>query len=232
MLSQVDAGHTAASVAERATVERIAFNATLIALEPRRRWPENGLCRVSLGARHAEQLARFLSDRRGTKLVLGDRTYTGYYDYRATQAVESGLRHNAALQEKHTLLIDDAEHARDHLPGFDALAHGAAKCLPEEGMELLHGHVLDQTSPHTRFSDHQDTEENCKKCARKPDREVVYTVVLKLSRGGDTAIRILGQEAVVYEAEPGTGVVFKSALWHRTEKASEGTMKLTLFFGR
>ena len=59
-----------------------------------------------------------------------------------------------------------------------------------------------------------------------------YTVVLLLSHGGDTAVRVLGQEPVAYEAEPGTGVLFKSALWHRTERASEGTMKLALFFGR
>ena len=99
-------------------------------------------------------------------------------------------------------------------------------------MELLHGHVLDQTSEHTQFSDHQDTEENRKKGARRADREVVYTVIIKLSRGGDTAMRVLGCEPVAYEAAPGTGVCFRSELWHRTERASAGTVKLALFFGR
>ena len=42
----------------------------------------------------------------------------------------------------------------------------------------------------------------------------------------------LGRNAVEYEAAPGTGVCFRSELWHRTERASEGTMKVTLFFGR
>ena len=61
---------------------------------------------------------------------------------------------------------------------------------------------------------------------------MVYTVVLKLSRGGDTAMRVLGCEPVAYEAAPGTGVCFRSELWHRTERASAGTVKLALFFGR
>ena len=105
------------------------------------------------------------------------------------------------------------------------------RCLPEE-LDLLHGHTLDQSSEHSTFSDHQDTEENRKKGARRPDRQVIYTVVIKLSRGGDTAMRVLGRKAVEYEAAPGTGVYFRSELWHRTERASEGTMKVTLFFGR
>ena len=38
----------------------------------------------------------------------------------------------------------------------------------------------------------------------------------------------LGQGGVVYEAQPGTGVMFLSELWHRTETTSSGTMKVTL----
>ena len=97
---------------------------------------------------------------------------------------------------------------------------------------MLHGHVLDHSSEHTRFSDHQDTEENRKKRARRPDREVMYTVVIKLSRGGETAVRVLGHAPVVYESAAGTGVCFLSELWHRTERASAGTVTLTLFVGR
>ena len=44
--------------------------------------------------------------------------------------------------------------------------------------------------------------------------------------------RVLGCEPVAYEAAPGTGVCFRSELWHRTERASAGTVKLALFFGR
>ena len=60
----------------------------------------------------------------------------------------------------------------------------------------------------------------------------IYTVIIKLSRGGDTAMRVLRCEPVAYEAAPGTGVCFRSELWHRTERASAGTVKLALFFGR
>ena len=77
----------------------------------------------------------------------------------------------------------------------------------------------------------QDTEENRRKHARKDDLRVVYTVVIKLSRGGDTSMRIIGEGAIKYHATPGTGVCFLSDLWHRTETASEGTTKLTIFFG-
>ena len=53
-----------------------------------------------------------------------------------------------------------------------------------------------------------------------------------MNRGGDSAMRILGCEDVVYASEPATGIVFLSELWHRTLRASAGTLKLTLFFGR
>ena len=128
-------------------------------------------------------------------------------------------------------------HARQHIPGFAPLAADAAKKLPRthdgdgRSICLLHGHVLDQTSLMTQFADHQDTDEDRARGQRNPDRRVLYTVVIKLSRGGATSMRILGQDAVVYEAHPGTGVLFLSELWHRTETASPGTTKLTLFFG-
>ena len=102
---------------------------------------------------------------------------------------------------------------------------------PRRRLVLLHGHVLDQTSMYTHFSDQQDTEENRARGQRKPDRCVVYTVVLKLSRGGATSMRILGQGDVIYEAQPGTDILFLSELWHRTETATPGTMKVALFFG-
>ena len=67
--------------------------------------------------------------------------------------------------------------------------------------------------------------------ARAPDRRVVYTVVIALSDGGDTAMRILGQEAIAFTGEAGSGVAFLSELWHRTERASEGVWKLAIFYG-
>ena len=225
-------GKGCAACGWRPSTERmVAFNTSLLAAEPRQRWPDDGTARVALSATAAEALCGFLRARDGAKLVVGRRVFTGYYDYHNTAAAEAGRRHDANEQVKFTLLLDDMDHARRHFPGLNELTHGAQCCLPEK-MKLLHGHVLDQTSEHTQFSDHQDTEENQMKGARCADREVVYTVIIKLSRGGDTAMRVLGCEPVAYEAAPGTGVCFRSELWHRTERASAGTVKLALFFGR
>jgi hypothetical protein len=57
------------------------------------------------------------------------------------------------------------------------------------------------------------------------------TMVIALSDGGDTAMRVLGQEAIAFTGEAGSGVAFLSELWHRTERASEGVWKLAIFYG-
>ena len=90
----------------------------------------------------------------------------------------------------------------------------------------------DTSSCHTaRFADHQDTEEEVAVGARAPDRRVVYTVVIALSDGGDTAMRILGRDELAFTGEAGSGVAFRSALWHRTEHAGAGVWKLAVFYG-
>ena len=139
---------------------------------------------------------------------------------------------------RHTLLLshDVLDLARDALPGLDALVEGALRQLPEaeaDGHALvpLHGHILDQGSGTARFADHQDTEEEVAVGARAPDRRVVYTVVIALSDGGDTAMRILGQDELAFTGEAGSGVAFRSALWHRTERAGAGVWKLAVFYG-
>lgn len=162
----------------------------------------------------------------------------GYGNYFATHAVEAGARHSEAEQVRHTLLLshDVLDLARDALPGLDTLVKGALLQLLEaqtNGRTLipLHGHILDQGSGTVRFSDHQDTEEEVAAGARTRDRCVVYTAVIALSDGGDTAMRILGHEELVFTGEAGSGVVFRSELWHRTERASAGVWKLALFYG-
>lgn len=84
---------------------------------------------------------------------------------------------------------------------------------------------------HSPVPPQQDTDENRAKWKRKDDRRVIYTVVLKLNEAGSTAMRIIGQDPIAYEAAPGSGLCFLSDLWHRTEHASAGTCKLTIFFG-
>ena len=59
----------------------------------------------------------------------------------------------------------------------------------------------------------------------------MYTVVIALRDGGDTAMRILGQDELAFTGEAGSGVAFRSALWHRTERAGAGVWKLALFYG-
>ena len=63
------------------------------------------------------------------------------------------------------------------------------------------------------------------------DRRVVFTVVLVLSSGGNTAMRVLGQPELAFTDRAGSGVVFRSELWHRTERAVPGVWKLALFYG-
>ena len=56
--------------------------------------------------------------------------------------------------------------------------------------------------------------------------------MIALSDGGDTAMRVLGQEALAFSrARPGSGAAFLSELWRRTERASEGVCELTFFYG-
>ena len=58
------------------------------------------------------------------------------------------------------------------------------------------------------------------------------SVAIALSDGGDTAMRVLGQEALAFSrARPGSGAAFLSELWRRTERASEGVCELTFFYG-
>ena len=59
---------------------------------------------------------------------------------------------------------------------------------------------------------------------------LVQTVIAP-SDGGDTAMRVLGHEELAFTGEAGSGVAFRSELWHRTECASAGVWKLALFYG-
>ena len=76
----------------------------------------------SLREADAVRLEAFLRQRSESdgKLNVGGRVYRGYFDYRETTATESGEAHDGREQERHTLLLDDITHARQHLPGLDA----------------------------------------------------------------------------------------------------------------
>jgi len=223
--------------------ERQVFNRHVLALQRathRHRWSEHGTMRLALGVTHARALGTYLVDpsRRDANghLLLDDGSGTalrGYSNYRATHQVEGGRTHAAAEQGKHTIVIDDVDRARGGLPGLDALVESVHRQLPpHETHDLLplHAHLLNQTSQTARFADHQDTEEEVAPGRRKPDRRIVYTAVLMLSDGVDSSMRVLGEEAVVFEGS-GSGFLFPSQLWHRTERAQAGVWKLAIFFG-
>ena len=223
--------------------QRIAFNARVLKAEPRRRWSDAGALRVALGSTHAHDLLAYVcspNSRDGcNRLRLDDGSgivLNGYGNYLATHAVEAGSRHSQTEQVGHTFNLTHQvlDQARRGLPGLDALVDGALRQLPEtmaDGRALvpLHGHILNQESPTACFSDHQDTEEEVAPGGR--DRRVVFTVVLALSSGGNTAMRVLGQPELAFTAVAGSGVVFRSELWHRTERAVPGVWKLALFYG-
>lgn len=222
--------------------EHEAFNAKVLAAQPRRSWTDCGTQRFSIGALHARQLRAYLADaanrdERG-RLLLHDERETalkGYSTYKATLAVEAGETHSEYLQARHTILLssDVIARARSAISSLDILADGAQRQLPKlpDGgeCELLHGHILDQRSCHAGFSNHQDTEEELARGKRKRDRRVVYTVIILLSDDIDTSMRVVGQEELKFTREAGSGMVFPSELWHRTERP--GGWKLTLFFG-
>ena len=215
--------------------EHEAFNAKVLAAQPRRSWTDCGTQRFSIGALHARQLRAYLADaenrdERGRLLLHDDRetALKGYSTYKATLAVEAGETHSEYLQARHTILLssDVIARARSAISSLDILADGAQRQLPKllDGgkCELLHGHILGQRSCHAGFSNHQDTEEELARGKRKRDRRVVYTVIILLSDDIDTLMRVVGQEELKFTREAGSGMVFLSELWHRKGQRKAG----------
>ncbi|KAL1529032.1 hypothetical protein AB1Y20_010352 [Prymnesium parvum] len=69
-------------------------------------------------------------------------------------------------------------------------------------------------------------------CSTRPRRQHASptTRTPRRSDGVDSSMRVLGEEAVVFEGS-GSGFLFPSQLWHRTERAQAGVWKLAIFFG-
>ena len=51
---------------------------------------------------------------------------------------------------------------------------------------------------------------------RRPHRDHLATILL--SDGIETSMRVVGQEELNFTREAGSGMVFPSELWHRTER--------------
>ncbi len=154
-------------------------------------------------------------------------------------AVHSGGL-DAARQLQHTFMISRAHRrcALKIIPGLNSIV--AAAQAEIESMHLhdnpqtlkwLNGHILNQGDVNARFTYHQDTTEERNVVGGRRDRHVLYTAIIKLNHGGCTSMQVCGHPEVFYLAPGGSGVIFRSDLHHRTEKAEPGIWKIALFFG-
>ena len=159
----------------------------------------------------------------------------GFSNWSAVHAAQL----DPGLQGRHTLLIGsgDRSDALKHLPGLRPIVRQLLErlsCMGLHGsrpLDWLTGHVLNQGDENARFDVHQDTTEEQEVEGGAPDRKVIFTVIIKLSRGGTTSMQVCGEREVYYRTIPGSGLAFRSALHHRTCRAEAGVWKLALFFG-
>ena len=99
----------------------------------------------------------------------------------------------------------------------------------DERLRLTFAHVLDQASDRlgSRFSWHQDTEEN----HRGRSIQWSMVVVLRMDAHGKAApMQIAGAEQVSTYTAVGEYHVFPSALYHSTVASEHGGLKLGMFF--
>jgi len=143
-------------------------------------------------------------------------------------------------QLQHTFVIARAQRQRalKAIPGFADIVSAARAEIESlhlhdtpTKLEWLTGHILNQGDVNARFEYHQDTNEERKEVGGRRDRRVLYTAIVKLNNGGCTSMQVCGHLEVFYHAHSGCGVIFRSDLHHRTEKAEPGIWKLALFFG-
>ena len=143
-------------------------------------------------------------------------------------------------QLQHTFVIARAQRRRalKAIPGLVDIVNTAKAAIvsmelqdtPREP-EWLTAHILNQGDVNARFEWHQDTNEERKETSGRRDRRVLYSAIVKLNRGGDTSMQVCGHPEVRYHSPAGSGILFRSDLHHRTEKAEHGVWKLAMFFG-
>ena len=160
----------------------------------------------------------------------------GFHNWEAVHS--RGL--DAARQLQHTFVIPRAHRRRalKIIPGLNTIVAAAqaeieSKHLHDtpQMLEWLTGHILNQGDVNARFTYHKDTTEERNAVGGRRDRHVLYTAIIKLNRGGCTSMQVCGHPEVFYLAPGGSGVIFRSDLHHRTEKAELGIWKIALFFG-
>ena len=176
------------------------------------------------------------TSRKNSVVTTDDLVLDGFHNW---DAVHAGAQ-NDERQLQHTFVIARAQRRRalKAIPGFADIVAAAQNAMESmqlhdtpKTLEWLTGHILNQGDVNARFHWHQDTSEERKEPGGRRDRCVMYTAIVKLNRGGCTSMQICGQPEVFYHERGGSGVLFRSDLHHRTEKAEPGIWKMALFFG-
>ena len=199
----------------------------------------NGVARLSTSRASAASVLAWViehTSRKTSVIVTNTLRVDGFQNW---EHVHAGSP-NDERQRAHTFVITRAQrrHALLHIPGLSGLvaeAKGAVESLrlhdmPAE-LEWLHGHILNQGDVNARFEYHQDTGEERSRISGRRDRCVLYTVIIKLNRGGCTSMQVCGLPEVFYRSSSGTGVMFRSEVHHCTAKAEPGIWKFAMFFG-
>ena len=215
-----------------------AENAAILSRDEMGAW-EKGIRRFNASASSAAQVLAWVVENTSRKLsVVATEALTvhGFHEYVDTHA---GTQ-NDARQLQHTFVIGRSQRraALKSIPGFERLVAEAQAAVESmrladapNKLEWLTGHILNQGDVNARFEYHKDTSEERNKRTGRRDRRVLYTAIVKLNHGGCTSMEVCGQPEVFYHSLGGNGIIFRSNLHHRTEKAEQGIWKLALFFG-
>ena len=213
-------------------------NATILTQDNPGIW-DKGVHRFHARAESAAKVLSWVVDNTSRKLsVIATDVLllNGFHEWDAVHASTP----NDARQLQHTFVIARAQRraALRSIPGFADLVADAQHAIESmrladapEKLEWLTAHILNQGDVNARFEYHQDTNEERNKETGRRDRRVMYTAIIKLNRGGCTSMEVCGEPEVFYHSPCGSGLIFRSNLHHRTEKAEQGIWKLTLFFG-
>ena len=221
-----------------------AVNDAILVREPQLRWSK-GAIHFSIAGSHPRKTLSYLQDRHNYDskgfLIVGSQMIGGFSNEYRTHA----KRFDAALQWQHSRHFPHSmlRTARRQIPGFAEIIDGAYTQLPEThhaGFKIhpLHINILNQSSALTRLGDHDDLDEELQAVddasggAAVRDRKVLYTAIVSLA-GGETSLRILGQLGgeIDFGTQVGSGLIFRSALTHKTEQSGKGIWKMTIFFG-
>ena len=213
-------------------------NAGVLAKDPPGKW-FNGVMRFSVERDSASKVLSWIVENTSRKLsvVATDELFLdGFHNW---DAVHAGVQ-DEERQLQHTFVIARAQRRRalKAIPGLVDIVNTAKAAIvsmelqdtPREP-EWLTAHILNQGDVNARFEWHQDTSEERKETSGRRDRRVLYSAIVKLNRGGYTSMQVCGHPEVNYHSPAGSGILFRSDLHHRTEKAEHGVWKLAMFFG-